>query len=423
MMPVVWASVAKVRRRAALAACCAAVATGQFPQMQAGGAAPSPSSLLNDLRAIQFPPGGHGGGAQPGQGFGGLGMGGLPQGTGLPSSAGLGAMGFGAAGSGGSAMGGGGFGGALGGNSGGASPFGGGPFGGASPGGAIGGMGMGFGGMGVAAPPPAGGASMAPPGGSGAGIEEPMDLDCAVGPRAAAWASTKQRFSAVFAGPHGAFKLASKEALNAAMEGALNDLKAVGALSPEAANECGLGKLSLQLLSFATVDDPTALVQLFAAFEQLASPVLTMLLDVPWAAVAAAGWPLFGLLGQLNFRKQHVEGALNTEAMDGMDDAMVKAFQVELAAAVEAWDMPSIAKAGATFMEKEHQGSALVPLTALAAQSAGATKLEERGVLLQAVQQGFKQVIGSGAELDIALATTWPLWGLLHMSVSSFSPK
>merc|ERR1719261_304793 len=54
----------------------------QLPPMQGG--APSPNSLLNDLRAIQFPPAG-GAGAQPQgggmpQGFGG----GMPQGFGTP---------------------------------------------------------------------------------------------------------------------------------------------------------------------------------------------------------------------------------------------------------------------------------------------------------------------------------------------------
>merc|ERR1719210_633436 len=50
------------------------------------GGAPSPNSLLNDLRSIQFPPGGAAGApmGQPGMPFGGAGgmPGGLPQGMG-----------------------------------------------------------------------------------------------------------------------------------------------------------------------------------------------------------------------------------------------------------------------------------------------------------------------------------------------------
>merc|ERR1712232_1375771 len=109
--------------------------------------------------------------------------------------------------------------------------------------------------------------------------------------------------------------------MNSALETVLRELNRVDALRPDSATECGLGKLCLQLLSFAALEDPQPLTQLFGGIEQIASPVLTMILDVPWPALAQSGWPLFGLLGQLNLRKvQHVPGALNSDSVDGLDD-------------------------------------------------------------------------------------------------------
>merc|ERR1719408_89773 len=89
-------------------------------------------------------------------------------------------------------------------------------------------------------------------------VEAPEDMACAAGPHAAAWAAAKQRFRAVTSAPLG---LAPREVLLGTMEEVMKDLKAVNALAPpqEGQAECGLGKLSLQLLSLLTMDDPSAL--------------------------------------------------------------------------------------------------------------------------------------------------------------------
>jgi len=246
--------------------------------------------------------------------------------------------------------------------------------------------------------------------------ETPPDLACSTGPNAATWEAVKQSFRNLMIGTP--VQLQSKEVLSAALETALKELKAVDAFSPQAAEECGLGKLCLQLLSFAGIDDPSALPQLFMSFEQLASPVLTLLLDVPWAAVAQSRWPLFGLMAQLNLRKSHVQGAMNTDVVDGLDDPTGRAYQSELTTACAASDAATLEKASLSFLQAETKGSALGPLTALSAQAVAAQPADKPG-LLQATQIGFKQAIGSAGELDVALSTQWPLWGLLHTAVDS----
>jgi hypothetical protein len=214
---------------------------------------------------------------------------------------------------------------------------------------------------------------------------------------------------------------APREVLVAALEGAIEDLKAANALGPNTEDECGLGKLCLQLMSIVTADDPSGLMQVFSTLEPVASPVLTLMLDVPWAALAQAGWPFFGLLAQLNLRKLQSPG-INTEGIDGLGDPATRAFQADLIAALSK-DGAAIEAVSAAYMQKEQSenGSALAPLTAMSAQAAGQPELPVRSQMLNELQTAMKQVIGDAAELDVALATTWPLWGLLSISVDSLA--
>jgi len=253
-----------------------------------------------------------------------------------------------------------------------------------------------------------------------AAAEPPLDFACGSGPRAPGWLAAKTYFRAIFEGQGSPLVLPSRELLSASVDAALRDLKAVDALNPQAPDECGLGKLCLQLMSFATVDDPSALVQLFAGLEQVSSPVMTLLLDVPWAATAQSGWPLFALLGTLNMRKSHVPGALNSPEVDGLHEQAGMMLQAELSQALQAGDAGALERAGASFLQKDAQGSALAPLTALAVQAIG-SPMQERMGLLQTLQAAFKQVIASAPELDIALSTNWPLWGLLQLNMDSFA--
>lgn len=274
-------------------------------------------------------------------------------------------------------------------------------------------MGGAMGGGGLGAPPP----PMPSMGATGAGPEAPEDLGCTTGAHAVAWQNAKQRFRSVTSAPLG---LAPREVLVGALEGAITDLKAASALSTQATDECGFGKLFLQLMSIATVDDPAGLAQVFSAIEQIASPVLTLALDVPWDAVAKSGWPLFGILAQINLRKVQA-GTLDTSGIDGLGDPTTKAFHAELTAALSR-DGAAIEAASSAFLKKENQSpSALAPLTAMSAQAAGQTELPVRAEMLAATQAVMKQVLGDAAELDIALSTSWPLWGLLHIAVDSLA--
>jgi len=249
-------------------------------------------------------------------------------------------------------------------------------------------------------------------------IEAPEDMACVAGPNAAAWAAAKETFRAVTAAPLG---MVPREIIVQGLDQAMAYLKASNALSPEAADECGLGKLSLQLLSIVSMEDPSGMMQLFSSVEQLASPVLTLLLDVPWAILAQSGWPFFGLLAQVNLRKVNSAGALDTSAIDGLNDPATRAFYGELQAALGR-DGAALEATSRAFLQQETaSGSALAPLTAMAAQAAGTPDMPVRAQMLGALQQGMKQVVGDAPELDVALSTMWQLWGLLHVGVDSLA--
>mmetsp|Transcript_73448 Transcript_73448/g.192613 ORF Transcript_73448/g.192613 Transcript_73448/m.192613 type:complete len:304 (-) Transcript_73448:266-1177(-) len=251
-------------------------------------------------------------------------------------------------------------------------------------------------------------------------IELPDDMGCLASPRAAVWGQTKKKFRALF--NQSPFQPIDRATLSASLEVVLKDLKAAGALQ---ADDCGIGKLCLQLLSFANVDDPLALVQLFEGFEQLSSPVLTLLLDVPWVVLAQSGWPVFAMLAQINMRKGMVPEVINSDAIDGVADPAGQEFQAYLMAGLQAGNIQVVEQVSAAYLQMGSQvgGSALAPLTALAAQATGGKGVQRHLEVLDALQAGFKQVIGTGAELDVSLSTRWPLWGLMHVGVDALYPE
>lgn len=248
--------------------------------------------------------------------------------------------------------------------------------------------------------------------------EAPEDMECATGVTVGAWAEVKQQFRQSVSGPS-----IGRDGLTKALEDAIATLKQANALARENAEECGFGKFNLQLLSFTAIEDPVNLVQLFTGLEDIASPVLTMLLDVPWETIAQSGWPFFGLLAQMSARRSEVpdNAGLNPEAVDGLDEAAAFKFFQDLVAAMSTQDMEAMGKAAGDFLGNETGGrGSLGPLTAIAAQLVTA-KPDQKTPLSQALQLAFKQVIGSGPELDIALGTRWPLWILLSAGVDSLA--
>eukprot|EP00928_Gymnodinium_smaydae_P072062 TRINITY_DN55499_c0_g1_i1.p1 TRINITY_DN55499_c0_g1~~TRINITY_DN55499_c0_g1_i1.p1 ORF type:complete len:306 (+),score=80.87 TRINITY_DN55499_c0_g1_i1:130-918(+) len=248
--------------------------------------------------------------------------------------------------------------------------------------------------------------------------DDPLGLSCSSGPHAAAWLSVKNRIRGLFKKDGSALVNTDRKVIADTLTLVNSDLREAKALSADSANECGIGRISLQLLTLTTVE-PDALIVLFSSSEQLASPVLTLLLDFPWLAVAQSGWPIFGLLSELNLQKRAL-GVVNKELVDGLDKPVNQAFYNELMKAIATGDGAGVGQVTNMYLMMENEKNSLASLTALVAGAAGST-VEQRAQLMDATQNAMKGVIASATELDLALGTRWPLWGLMHTAVDVFA--
>jgi len=153
--------------------------------------------------------------------------------------------------------------------------------------------------------------------------------------------------------------------------------------------------------------------------------MLTLLLDIPWVVTALSGWPLFGILAQLSFNKVGaLEGAINHDALDGLEagDEALRSYFKAVRAGQQTGDLLVMSEASAAFLQStSNQGGDMGWLTAMATQAAIQPQVKERMKFVETLQNYLRQSIHTAAELDIALATRWPLWGLLHVTIDAFS--
>lgn len=256
-------------------------------------------------------------------------------------------------------------------------------------------------------------------------VDIPEDIACDRGPNAAAWSSVKKRFRALLEESSGPFRLAPRETVQKVLQESIEDISNVGGFSNNVREECGFGKLFIQVLSVVTMEDSLAVAQFLQDTPVMSSPMLTILLDIPWVATALSGWPFFGILSQVAMHKVDLmKGALNNDAVDGLSDETAKAYFREVYEAAPNSDLARMAQASFAYMASTTAGSSdvLGQLTAMATQAAVQTDVKQRMDTVQALQRMFRNVIATPSELDIALTTRWPLWGVLHVAVDAFAP-
>lgn len=254
--------------------------------------------------------------------------------------------------------------------------------------------------------------------------QQGADLGCVTGPNAAAWEKVKQRFKVFLENTSRPFELASRESVKTTLEGSIDDVKAVGGFGPKTAGECGLGRMMIQLLNIMVVDEPSTVVRVIREAEVLASPVMTLILDVPWIDTALSGWPFFGVLAQVALHKTKILRGADYDSINGVDgitDDATRAYFDVLVKATETSDVAAMVVSSVKFMEIPNTQSTFGLLTAVAAQTAAQEKVEERLGFMNGLQTQFRNVIHSASDLEAALSIRWPLWGLLHISVDAFS--
>jgi len=232
-----------------------------------------------------------------------------------------------------------------------------------------------------------------------------------------AWASAKSHFRTLFGetGPD-PFDVASHEAVVKIHQTVMSDLTARGVLGG-AEDECGEGRLFLTLSSVFSADQSAALLQALHSVEQLTSPVLTLLLDIPWIATAQSGWPFFGMLAQLNMKVSATEDLVNTPDMDGLDHPSAQKYFQGLTAAMPSMNFQAMQEASAVYTDNPDQANAFAFLTAMAGQ-AMVLPLNERIQVLNSMQQVFKNVVTGRDALVVMLGTRWPMWSFLHAAIT-----
>jgi len=252
----------------------------------------------------------------------------------------------------------------------------------------------------------------------------PSDMGCTAGPRSVEWGRVKQRFRSLFEGGDGPFKPVPVETIASTLSGSVADLEPSRGLSgdADAVVECGIGKLFIKLLALAAVEDPQSIAQYFTENSDITSPIMTMLLDIPWASVAQSGWPFFGVLAQINYQKVKVlSPMLDVAAIDGLVNEPILAYFELMMASQQSGDMLAMAAASEMYLRDPPEGSPYAGLTAMASRAAFSMDVQERLQAIGTLQDAFKQALREPSELDIALTIRWPLWGFLHVCIDVFA--
>lgn len=255
----------------------------------------------------------------------------------------------------------------------------------------------------------------------------PDDMECQRGPHAAVWQSVKKSFRALLEETPGAvFNPIPAEKVKDAVDKGIAQVKAAGGFDNLSANECGPGKIAIQLLSVCLISDPMGVAQTVqTAGEAFASPLLTVLLDIPWVATALSGWPIFGIMAQLSLRKAELlKDLVSQDSIDGLENKISAAYFKSMRAAMASNDLAAMADATLKYLEDPTPGETdvLAALTALATQASVQSNVQERLNLVNGLQEAIKKAIRTPADLDLMLATRWPLWSLIHFTVDAITP-
>lgn len=243
---------------------------------------------------------------------------------------------------------------------------------------------------------------------SGSNDDDFAELMCGTAPRGE-WAQVKAEAARQLGAWSAGASLRQGPELLDLLSSAVEKLQAVHGL----VNECGLGRLCMSLLAVLTGDVDGSLHSAPA----LHAPLLSVLLDVPWALAFSSGWPIFALLAQLQLQSH------------GSDDlpASASGHQAEYYAALHAGlvveDPAALARAGAAFLERrggEAEQHAMPVLCALASQLLGddIRPGAEAAEALKHVQNFFRQSVQSVDDLHASIVSAWPLYGVLHAAAA-----
>lgn len=178
-------------------------------------------------------------------------------------------------------------------------------------------------------------------------------------------------------------------------------------------DDCGLGRLLLHILA-TIADDYTAdeLGHMVRQIEPLHSPLMTVLLDIPWAQVTQSMWPFAAVLHQLSLRRRE---ALPPEfdQLKGVHQQF-HAFITAALAEGKAAEAPAVlGEAAQQYIDATRDAPPSATGTAAAVLARGLAQRD--AAALDAAQSLVQQLVASPTDLDAFLVSHWPvfqLWSL-----------
>jgi len=188
-------------------------------------------------------------------------------------------------------------------------------------------------------------------------------------------------------------------------------------------DECGLGKLMVQLLAILASDSNGLVVQEAFKNESLTSPILTLLLDFPWPEIAS--WPFMGIFAQIAARR--VTFQPNDAEIDGFGNEQIIAFATGLSQAIVDKDWKALMDLSQVFIEQGEQLAAAAPIGYICALFTRAAGIAQRPdlapdqspqELVMLAQMLMKQLIKTPDDFLVLLSTRWPLWGMAHRAMN-----
>jgi hypothetical protein len=234
------------------------------------------------------------------------------------------------------------------------------------------------------------------------------DLACE-NTRHAEWLEIKRSIGSRFGPWQAGVAAINRTELHGELEAAIMRLQAVH----HEIDECGMGRLCMTLFALAAGEAGGSL----SATPSLHSPLLTILLDVPWTNIMLSGWPLFGILSQLNLQQKQKSDLPTTGGS--------AEYFTALRSAISDQRPEVLASLGADFVKQQDEsGTAVEPQTGvMPALCALASQLLGTGVFadlaraeesLRHMQSFYKQAVNGIDDLQSTIDSAWPLYGVLN---------
>eukprot|EP00931_Biecheleriopsis_adriatica_P090120 TRINITY_DN64151_c0_g1_i1.p1 TRINITY_DN64151_c0_g1~~TRINITY_DN64151_c0_g1_i1.p1 ORF type:complete len:291 (-),score=86.22 TRINITY_DN64151_c0_g1_i1:153-1025(-) len=242
---------------------------------------------------------------------------------------------------------------------------------------------------------------------------EEMDLLCMKSPHAQAWLNVQQKLQYIL-GPSAAFVALNKvNTLEPALQSIGDD---IATIPKEQEASCGVGQVMYQLLKIVTVDSDGLLIGEIKKQDHLSSPIMTLLLDIPWN-VYQPMWPLFGLLAQAAVQRASTHA--NHEMLDGLAHPELKQFASAMNIAISESNLEGLQQLSKAYIDSGVDAMEQSPmgfLTAVFTQAATAQKREDSQAFFSDAQVLMKKMIFSASDLEATLGSQWPLWGMAYLA-------